>query len=159
MNKYISICTIDHKSPSEELEALLQLHRELDLQETEIAKLPKVNVLEDYPGWFDTVEKCLDDVFVFGASVDDKLVGFISCRSAKSFNDGHVGVVSYLYVNSDYRRMGVGKRLWETALDFFTGELKHKYITLDVYVTNQPALAFYESIGFSPYIQSMAYKL
>lgn len=154
----ITIQTLTPDSRPEELADLLDLHRELDQQEMEVAKLSEVNVLEGYTGWFDTIEKCFEDVHVFGAIVDGRVVGFISCKSVDAFI-GHVGIVSYFLVTSEYRRMGIATKLWEHVLEFFSGEVEHRYITLDVYVTNEPALAFYESIGFSPYIQSMAYKL
>lgn len=145
-------------SDPNELADLLDLHKELDQQEIEVAKLSEVNVLDGYTPWFDTIEKCFDDVTVFGAIVDGKVVGFVSCKSVRAF-PGRVGLVSYFFVNSRYRRMGVATKLWEHTLEFFNGDVEHRYISLDVYVTNEVAIKFYESIGFTPYIQSMAYEV
>lgn len=158
MKEFIRIRKIDRSAPTEILDALVQLHRELDQQEIEVAKLPPVNVLEGYTGWFDSIEKCLDEVDVYGAFIDEQLVGFISYRTYKTYR-GIIGGVSYLYVTQEHRRKGVARKLWDTVEEFFRVKYNVHYVTLDVYVTNTDAINFYESIGFSPYIQSMAYKL
>lgn len=151
----IVVDQIEEHATQSTLNRLLVLHRELDLQEKEVSKLSEVDVLEGYTGWFDVASKCFEDKVVFGAWVEGSLVGFISCKTVEGYI-GFVGIVSLLYVTPQYQRMGVGKKLWEEALEYFGKDIDH--VTLDVYMGNKVAIDFYKSLGFKPYLYSMAYK-
>lgn len=151
----ITIKEISKDSSTDVLDRLLTLHQELDQQEIVVSKVSNVDALEGYDGWFDNVEKCFEDKIVFGAWYEDVLVGFIACKTVEGYI-GYVGIVSLLYVTPDYQRKGVARQLWERVLTFFGKSIHH--VTLDVFVGNESAIRFYESIGFKPYMFTMGYK-
>lgn len=66
--------------------------------------------------------------------VDDELVGFAAVRQ-----DGYL---LFLAVDEEHRKDGLGKRLVAYVAD------KHDTVTCHARVTNENALAFYESLGF-----------
>jgi len=62
--------------------------------------------------------------------------------------------IDVLVVKSSFRRQGVGKRLVQTALDWATASGASRTV-LGVHEFNQPALAFWTSLGF----QILSYRL
>lgn len=147
---------ITKECSSDVLAKLLVLHQELDVQETEASKLSPIDALEGYEGWFDDVDKCFEDKVILGAWSDKELVGFIACRIVEGYL-GSVGIISLLYVNPEYQRQGLGRMLWNNALAQFGEDIHH--ITLDVFLGNVNAIAFYEAMGLKPYMYTMGLKL
>src|SRR3954454_13931874 len=59
-------------------------------------------------------------------------------------------ILNDLYVEADYRKQGVGRKLIEAAIQFAKGE-GATYIQLETMPDNITAQRLYESIGFTPY--------
>lgn len=51
-------------------------------------------------------------------------------------------------VEATHRRLGIGKRLLETAIDWALKESRLDWLDLNVFAHNQPARRLYESFGF-----------
>lgn len=80
----------------------------------------------------------------FAAIVDGAVAGYI----------GFLGVLDELEVTNvathpDFRRRGVGRALVSALLDYARRE-KFLRVTLEVRASNAPAIALYESLGFTP---------
>ena len=72
----------------------------------------------------------------------DTLAGYVGSQSVMGWAD-----MMNLAVSPDYRRMGVGERL-VTELIKRLQEQKVTCLTLEVRVSNGPAIALYEKLGF-----------
>ena len=70
------------------------------------------------------------------------LIGFCTIKQ-----DEHENLIQALYVLPHYQNKGVGKRLLQTALDWF-GHTKE--VVLNVASYNEKAIAFYRAFGFVP---------
>lgn len=60
----------------------------------------------------------------------------------------HVGQLG-TYVRSDLRGQGIGRRLFEATLGFAHSHGYRKFV-IQVRATNAAALAYYQSLGFTP---------
>ena len=89
---------------------------------------------------------------VFVAIDKDHIVGYISVyvtAQAEFWKIKEIGHISGLMVDLNYRRLGVGERLFEKGMDFFEAKAI-KYFTVFTAVSNRGAIAFYESNGLIP---------
>ena len=80
----------------------------------------------------------------FAAIVDGAVAGYI----------GFLGVLDELEVTNvathpEFRRRGVGRALVSALLDYARRE-SFRRVTLEVRASNAPAIALYESLGFTP---------
>ena len=80
----------------------------------------------------------------FAALVDGAVAGYI----------GFLGVLDELEVTNvathpEFRRRGVGRALVSALLDYARRE-SFRRVTLEVRASNAPAIALYESLGFTP---------
>ena len=67
------------------------------------------------------------------------------------------GELDSLFIDEDYRRVGLGRRLAESAVEWLKAEGAHP-IFLTVVVGNDEAVRFYETLGFYPRTVVMVYK-
>ena len=80
-----------------------------------------------------------DYTFVYSYKSNDKYVGFIIYQLLYDQAE-----IIDIYVNSDYRKRGIGKEL----LNIVINNKKVKNITLEVNVDNKNAIMLYNSLGF-----------
>ncbi|SKA66067.1 Acetyltransferase (GNAT) family protein [Eubacterium uniforme] len=78
----------------------------------------------------------------FVAVLDEKIVGVILCG-----HDGRRGIIQHACVSPDCRRMGIGKKLVDLALDALEKEGINK-VLLVAFKKNESGNAFRESQGF-----------
>lgn len=83
---------------------------------------------------------------IYIAKVDNKSVGVIEIGIKYSSIS-----ISAIYVDEEYRKLGIGKKLIEKVLKYYN---KHKkelsgVITLQVFNFNKNAIEFYKNLGFS----------
>ncbi len=71
-----------------------------------------------------------------------KLIGY--CGSWHILEEAHITNIAVL---PEYRRKHIGERLLRTVIDNCYKDMV-KYITLEVRVSNKPAIALYEKYGF-----------
>ena len=90
---------------------------------------------------------------VLVAQIEGKTIGFIRAeiRENPILENGRLGIIVELYVHPQYRRRGVAKRLVEEA----SKELASRGVNVvgaEFPAANSIAKAFYENLGFRPYI-------
>lgn len=73
----------------------------------------------------------------------DRVVGYIGSQTVLGESD-----VMNVCVSPDYRRQGIGDRLVNALIDLLKKDGVYK-LMLEVRVSNAPAIALYEKLGFS----------
>lgn len=79
---------------------------------------------------------------------DGTRLGFISLKAVANLEGGERGHVADLAVTANARRMGVGKALMNAG-EAWAREQGFDLLSLDVWSTNDSALAFYRRLGYS----------
>ena len=79
----------------------------------------------------------------FVATCDGKVVGVILCG-----HDGRRGIIQHACVSPDYRRLGIGNKLVELALEALKDEGINK-VLLVAFKKNEGGNAFWEAQGFT----------
>lgn len=78
------------------------------------------------------------------------LAGFSHADTSRDDDAGpQTGEVTSLYLREDHVGTGLGRRLWEAALDQLHGS-GHTEVTVWVLDTNKRGRAFYERMGLAP---------
>ena len=88
----------------------------------------------------DILDKSENKLFLV-AKDDGQVVG--ACRARK---DEKCNELEAIYVLPDYQGKGIGKMLWDRAMEFFENE---KDIIVQVVTYNLPAINFYRKLGFT----------
>jgi ribosomal protein S18 acetylase RimI-like enzyme len=86
---------------------------------------------------------------VFGAFCDSDLLGVAGFLARKGQKETHKGALWGMYVRSDARKAGVGRRLVETVIDH--ARLCVELIQLSAVSDNEQARRLYASLGFVAY--------
>ena len=105
---------------------------------------------------FDSVYDKKTQGVIFGALIDDDLVGVLVGRVKQEAN-GNVGCVENIYIVPEHRRKGYAKALYEKFLNWIRKH-KLKYCQLTVLAKN-PARQIYEKWGFEVDELQMTKKL
>lgn len=95
------------------------------------------------------IVKRLDDTVVFGAFVDEVLVGVAGFAFAEDAREQHKGLLWGMYVRPEARRLKLGAALVQAVLDHAAQHVEQ--IRLIVIDNNAPAIALYERMGFVAY--------
>lgn len=83
----------------------------------------------------------------FFALDGDRYVGVIVCK-LEATRDGYLqGYIAMLAVDAEYRKRGIGRALSEMAIDAMAIR-DAAMIVLETELSNKPALALYQSLGF-----------
>lgn len=91
------------------------------------------------------LEEWLEKPVLFGAEYDGKIVGFIELSHETRNNRLRV---SNIYIDENYRKMGIGSELMKHAINF-AKERKIRALVLETQSCNYPAISFYMKCGFS----------
>ncbi|XP_016955791.1 uncharacterized protein LOC108028454 [Drosophila biarmipes] len=76
-----------------------------------------------------------------------RYVGVIVCKMEETMEGVQMGYIAMLAVDVEYRKRGIGKALSEMAIE--TMAMKDAaMVSLETELTNKPALALYQSLGF-----------
>jgi RimJ/RimL family protein N-acetyltransferase len=86
--------------------------------------------------------------FVLGAFAGDVLAGMVGCRRERMIKHRHVAYIWGVYISTEHRGTGLGRRLFVAAVDRARTWDDLKSLWLDVTTTNQGARALYASCGF-----------
>ena len=99
--------------------------------------------------------------FVLVAKYKNKTVGYSISYLAKYppvFANTKHGFISDLMVSKDFRRSGLGKKIFKENVTWFN--LKNiKRVELSVSVKNRSATKFWKKMGFEPYMEKRIKKL
>jgi ribosomal protein S18 acetylase RimI-like enzyme len=85
--------------------------------------------------------------YYFAAEVDGKIVGATTLSCVKN-----KGLISAVMTHPDYRRRGIGRKLFTMASEK-AKELNKEFLWLDVDAQNKAAIKLYEKEGFKTYYQ------
>ena len=88
------------------------------------------------------------DTVVFGAFNQQRLVGTAVLHRETRRKRAHIAVVWGMYVDPDFRRLGVGRRLLDRLLAHAASLRGLHKVTLGVNAANPTAIALYEAAGF-----------
>ncbi len=111
---------------------------------------------ENYPYYFyELLYRNYPKAFLV-ARVDDKIVGYVMCRVEHSFKVSgflprfsKVGHVVSIGILPSYRRLGIGSGLMKKAMDALKNIYECVEVYLEVRVSNNTAIKFYEKLGFT----------
>ena len=88
----------------------------------------------------------------FFAYVDDSIVGYLKVNTMEAQTED-MGAdsleIERIYIKSDYQKHGLGKLLYEKALEIAKANNKQS-VWLGVWEKNENAIAFYKRLGFVP---------
>jgi ribosomal protein S18 acetylase RimI-like enzyme len=133
--------------------------RRLNKPDTPAWRELRIRMLRDHPEAFgehidDFLERPLAEVEtrvadgnIFGAFLDDKLVGAAGWHDEKGRKRAHIGVIWGMYVAPEARSRGVGGALVDRLLDEIRSSGRD-VAQLSVAEPNAIARALYESAGF-----------
>ncbi len=96
---------------------------------------------------------------VLVAVIGGRVVGYATAELVerpRTYPAGKYGFISELFVLGRYRRLGIGRSLARRALLWLLS-LGATQVELLAAVNNDVSLAFWESIGFRPFLQLMRY--
>jgi len=91
----------------------------------------------------------LADTAVFGAFVDERVVGMAGFMRESSQKERHKGFLWGMYVEPAARRYRIGAALVQAVLDHAAGEVEQ--VRLAVSHGNAAAIGLYERLGFMAY--------
>lgn len=86
--------------------------------------------------------------YIFGAFIDEKLVGTIHLIEQQPKKFQHIGILGGMYVDPEYRGRGIARQLLQKMLEHIKNERNFYSLQLKVVTTNMGALKLYESFGF-----------
>ena len=86
-----------------------------------------------------------------GAFSDNQLVGIITLSKENRVKTHHISNIFAMYVDCDYRRLGIGKLLIKKAIEIASLDHQTEKIRLSVTHTNMAAISLYNSFGFKVY--------
>ncbi|MEK5057087.1 GNAT family N-acetyltransferase [Paenibacillus shunpengii] len=87
--------------------------------------------------------------FTLGAFIEDKLIAIVTFIRDGNLKTAHKGNIYGMYVSSEHRGMGVGKRLLKELI-VFAGKLEGlEQMNLTVVSDNIAAKKLYEELGFT----------
>lgn len=66
-----------------------------------------------------------------------------------SLHEDHRGEIDSIYIEAEYRKLGIGRTLMERSLEWFAA-VGVTEILIEVAVGNEAALPFYRQFGFAP---------
>lgn len=89
--------------------------------------------------------------FVFGAFIDEQLVGMVGIAREQKNKTWHKAVIWGMFTRREFRARGVGKALMQAAVSAARTMQGLEQINLCVAADNEPAKWLYRSYGFRPF--------
>lgn len=104
-------------------------------------------------------QKRLENMF-FAIDEKENLLGMIGFYFEDKQKLNHILNIVSFYVSPNYRKQGIGSKLFSKVLDFARSQKHIKKLQLGVITTQKPAFNLYKSFGFQKIgIQKMAVKV
>ncbi len=102
---------------------------------------------QEYPEALDWFAGRLRSAEMFGAFRGTELLGIAGLLMNKGQKEAHKGLLVSMYVRPAARKMGLGRRLVETIVEFAQGQVE--VIQLSVVSENEGAIRLYRELGFT----------
>lgn len=102
-----------------------------------------------------------ENSLVLVAEQDGALVGYCLAMLANYppvFESRDYGFVSDLAVTRDYRKAGIGEKMYKKAEEWFSKRGVHR-VELRVVVSNEVATKFWRKMGFQPHVEVHVKKI
>ena len=111
---------------------------------------------EHYPPFFYLdLHRRFPETFVISETMGGGIVGYMMCRVETGFSPFGVlkglvrkGHIISIAVLEEHRRRGIGRALMETALEALRETYKCRECYLEVRISNNESVSFYEGLGF-----------
>lgn len=87
--------------------------------------------------------------FTLGAFIEDRLIAIVTFVRESNVKTEHKGNIFGMYVSSDSRGTGVGKKVLTELIKLAGQQEGLEQINLTVVTSNVPAKKMYESLGFN----------
>ena len=129
------------------------------LQYDELYKIKK-NAADISEKWYKKSPRSSRSLLLV-AEIDKKIVGYISANIRKRppiYLVEEWGGINGIYVQFEYRHMGIGKMFIEAAFNWFKKK-EVKYIDLDVDTNNEVAKMLWKKYKFKEYWKKMYRKI
>jgi GNAT superfamily N-acetyltransferase len=108
----------------------------------------------------DYFSKLISTGMCFVALVDEAIVGYLIgyTRDPSSYRLVKTAELESMFVQAPHRGQGIGTALAQ-AFIHWAGEQQAHHITFTAYATNERAIAFYQSLNFTPKNLTLALTL
>jgi ribosomal protein S18 acetylase RimI-like enzyme len=126
---------------------LLDFHKERDLYYT------KSEVAEERQIAYIKNAISNESYLVLAATDKDKIVGYLIAlidKKPKVYKISDFGKIDIIAITKDYRRQGIGEKLFKKAKDWFLSK-DIKRIEMNVATTNEISVNFWHKMGFKSY--------
>ena len=153
---------IIRKAVKDDFKELLRLR--LLSKEEELKYSKTIKPLEESRQYYEEylqLDLTKPDRVIFVAVDNKKIIGaivgkfFTPLRISKYKKKGHI---SNLYINRNYRKKGIAKKLVKKTLEWLK-ENKVLHASLEIHGDNQPAINLYRKLGFSNFTVKMVKKI
>lgn len=135
---------IRQATPSD-LEAILAIYNDAIIHTTAVYSY-HAQTLEDRNSWF--VQKQTDGYPVIVYEVEGTVAGFATFGPFRAWPAYKYSIEHSVYVNSDYRKRGIGRALLQELITLATaGEYKTLIAGIDA--TNEQSILLHKSLGFT----------
>jgi len=106
------------------------------------------------------IETSSPDHVMFGAFVDERLIGITGLNRMARKRASHRGEVVQVYVEPAHRGQKVGEKLLRHTLDYAFGLEGIEQVQLSVITSNTTAIKLYEKLGFKTFgVQPKYFKV
>jgi len=99
----------------------------------------------------DSFKLRLDNNFIFGFFVGDKLAGIVGYYKNKALKTKHKGIIWGLYLQKEYRSQGISSNLLNKLIEHARDNVSILHLTVNI--ENKAAVNLYEKFGFNIYGQ------
>jgi len=113
---------------------------------------PILSNVVDLSTYADKIASRAEIISIIENSVIKALIA-VYCNDPEKRN----AYITLFYVKEEYRKMGLGKRLLETLLQYLKG-LQFQILKLEVFKTNKKAINFYLTNGFEEFEENETSK-
>jgi len=150
------------KADEEDIEDLVRLKEKLFKLHVSIDKYytPNKNFKQMYRDHLKTVIAS-DQHIVFVARLDEKIAGFIEgsiYKRSEFMKENIIGSVYEIFVDDEYRKLGIGKQLTEKLLKWFK-QKKIKTVEVVSDVRNPDVFNLWKGVGFKEYLKTLKIKI
>ena len=96
-----------------------------------------------------------NNTHAFVCEENNKIVGYIYCY----VNNESIGILDALYIEEEYRGLGIATKLIELAINWLKDEKLFKLIEISVMDKNELAKKLYKKLGFQKFKETLRIEI